>query len=93
MVDGLYGREVRLYLSCCVIAFLILLVDHKGSDTIHRRVSVLHGRPASIAPTEVDAELPKDSTGSGQLDQLSSIKNMSALIDMTLRLSDVANAM
>ncbi|PSR82414.1 fungal-specific transcription factor domain-domain-containing protein, partial [Coniella lustricola] len=60
--------------------------------TVERRVSVLHGRPASIAPTEVDAELPKDATGSGQLDEPSRFKNMSAFIDMTLRLSDAANA-
>ncbi|KAF3763992.1 hypothetical protein M406DRAFT_95506 [Cryphonectria parasitica EP155] len=60
--------------------------------TVERRVSVLHGRPVSIAPTEVDAELPKDLTGFRQHDEVSNFRNMSALIDMTLRLGDAANA-
>ncbi|KUI62496.1 hypothetical protein VP1G_09620 [Cytospora mali] len=61
--------------------------------TVERRVSVLHGRPASISPTEVDAELPKDLSVFRQHDDVSKFANMSALIDMTLRLGDVANAM
>ncbi|ROW02429.1 hypothetical protein VMCG_06016 [Cytospora schulzeri] len=60
--------------------------------TVERRVSVLHGRPASIAPTEVDAELPKDLAEFRKHDDVSRFANMSALIDMTLRLGDVAHA-
>lgn len=54
---------------------------------------MLHGRPASIAPTEVDAELPKDLPEFRQHDEGSKFGNMSALIDITLRLGDVSNAM
>lgn len=57
-----------------------------------RRVSILHGRPTSIAATEVDAELPKDLADFRQRDEPARFGNMSALIDMTMRLGDVANA-
>ncbi|KAK2609440.1 hypothetical protein N8I77_002937 [Diaporthe amygdali] len=60
--------------------------------TVERRVSVLHGRPASISATEVDAELPKDLHEFRSHDELSRYANMSALIDMTTRLGEVANA-
>ncbi|KAL1849878.1 hypothetical protein Daus18300_013135 [Diaporthe australafricana] len=59
--------------------------------TVERRVSVLHGRPASISATEVDAELPKDLHEFRCHDEVSRYANMSALIDMTTRLSEVAN--
>jgi hypothetical protein len=61
--------------------------------TVERRVSVLHGRPASISATEVDAELPKDLHEFRAYDEVSRFANMSALIDMTARLGEVANAM
>lgn len=61
--------------------------------TVERRVSVLHGRPASISATEVDAELPKDLHEFRSHDEVSRYANMSALIDMTTRLGEVANAM
>lgn len=61
--------------------------------TVERRVSVLHGRPTSISPTEIDAELPKDLAEFRQHEDVTRFANMSALIDMTLRLGDVANAM
>lgn len=60
---------------------------------MRRRVSVLHGRPASIAATEVDADLPKDLAEFRQPGDNSKFSNISALIEMTLRLGDVANAM
>ncbi|KKY30357.1 putative c6 transcription factor [Diaporthe ampelina] len=60
--------------------------------TVERRVSVLHGRPASISATEVDAELPKDLHEFRMHDEVSRYANMSALIDMTTRLGEVANA-
>ncbi|KAG8158284.1 hypothetical protein KVR01_012045 [Diaporthe batatas] len=60
--------------------------------TVERRVSVLHGRPASISATEVDAELPKDLHEFRAHDEVSRYANMSALIDMTTRLGEVANA-
>lgn len=58
----------------------------------HRRVSILHGRPTSIAATEVDAELPKDLAEFRQHDDPGKFANMAAFIDMTMRLGDVANA-
>ncbi|POS72316.1 hypothetical protein DHEL01_v209287, partial [Diaporthe helianthi] len=60
--------------------------------TVERRVSVLHGRPASISATEVDAELPKDLHQFRTHGDVSRYANMSALIDMTTRLGEVANA-
>ncbi|KAI3400359.1 hypothetical protein diail_3376 [Diaporthe ilicicola] len=60
--------------------------------TVERRVSVLHGRPASISATEVDAELPKDLHEFRSHEEVSRYANMSALIDMTTRLGEVANA-
>lgn len=53
----------------------------------------MHGRPASIAATEVDADLPKDLAEFRQPGDNSKFSNISALIEMTLRLGDVANAM
>lgn len=58
-----------------------------------RRISVLHGRPASITPTEIDAELPKDIVEFRQSDELSNFDNMSSLIHLTIRLGEIANAM
>lgn len=41
----------------------------------------------------MDAELPKDLPEFRKHDDTSKFGNMSALIDMTIRLSDVSNAM
>ncbi|EFX02989.1 c6 zinc finger domain containing protein [Grosmannia clavigera kw1407] len=58
--------------------------------SVERRIGVLHGRPASIAPTEMDADLPRDLPG--LCSSSPRFTNLSALIDMTVRLSDIANA-
>lgn len=87
MVDSLHGRTVGPESSHPIMDTVT------NSPSSCRRVSVLHGRPASIAPTEVDAELPKDLAEFRQSDNVSKFSNMSALIDMTLRLGDASNAM
>ncbi|KAJ4127394.1 hypothetical protein NW765_017346 [Fusarium oxysporum] len=61
--------------------------------TVERRVSVLHGRPASIAAIEMDAELPKDLPEFRQGDQPSKFDNMLALIHLTGSLGDIATAL
>lgn len=76
-----------------VLPHFIYLLIVKVANTIQRRVSILHGRPTSIAATEVDAELPKDFRAEfRQNEEPAKFGNMSALIDMTMRLGDVANA-
>lgn len=60
--------------------------------TMEKRVSVLHGRPASITSFEIDVELPKDLPEFRHYDYPSKFRNMSALIYITERLGDIANA-
>ncbi|KAJ5173271.1 hypothetical protein N7492_005864 [Penicillium capsulatum] len=59
--------------------------------TIEKRISILHGRPASLADADVDAPLPVDFPGLMPASQPSNHTNMVALITLTLKLGEVAN--
>ncbi|KAM0542733.1 hypothetical protein ACHAPJ_012666 [Fusarium lateritium] len=61
--------------------------------TIERRVSVLHGRPASITAMEMDTELPKDMPEFRQDDKPSKFDNMMAMIHFTDNLADIATVL
>ncbi|KAH8887594.1 hypothetical protein GQ53DRAFT_796170 [Thozetella sp. PMI_491] len=61
--------------------------------TVERRICVLHGRPPSITPAEVDADLPKDLPEFRQgLEPLKRFDSMLALLQLTMRLGDIANS-
>ncbi|GLI76410.1 hypothetical protein PoHVEF18_004683 [Penicillium ochrochloron] len=59
--------------------------------TIEKRISILHGRPASLADVDVDAPLPVDFPGIMPAAQQSNHTNMIALITLTLKLGEVSN--
>lgn len=59
----------------------------------HRRISILHGRPASLSDTDVDAAMPVEFPGLTMSTQLSNHSNMVALITLTLKLGEVVNEM
>ena len=55
---------------------------------------MLHGRPPSITVSEVDADLPKDLPEFRQGKAPAKVfENMSLLIQLTIRLGDIANCM
>lgn len=58
-----------------------------------RRISILHGRPASLSDTDVDAAMPVEFFGLMASSQFSNHTNMVALITLTLKLGEVANEM
>ncbi|ORY65551.1 fungal-specific transcription factor domain-containing protein [Pseudomassariella vexata] len=60
--------------------------------TMEKRVSILHGRPASITSTEIDVQLPRDLPEFRQYEDPSKFPNMSAMIYMTQRLGDISTA-
>ncbi|RJE17584.1 Transcription factor [Aspergillus sclerotialis] len=59
--------------------------------TIEKRISILHGRPASLSDTDVDAAMPVEFPGLTLSIQFSNHTNMVALIILTLKLGEVAN--
>ncbi|KAJ5595009.1 uncharacterized protein N7459_001217 [Penicillium hispanicum] len=59
--------------------------------TIEKRISILHGRPASLSDADVDAPLPVDFPGLMPATQPSNHTNMIALITLTLKLGEVSN--
>ncbi|KAF4345821.1 c6 transcription factor [Fusarium beomiforme] len=61
--------------------------------TVERRVSVLHGRPASITAMEIDTDLPKDLAEFRQDDEPSNFDNMMSMITLTNNLGDIATAL
>lgn len=61
------------------------------SYTIEKRISILHGRPASLADADVDAPFPIDFPGLMPASQPSNHTNMIALITLTLKLGQVSN--
>ncbi|KAF2705270.1 hypothetical protein K504DRAFT_388185 [Pleomassaria siparia CBS 279.74] len=60
--------------------------------TLERRISVLHGRPTSTIPSEMDADLPNDILTVREHEFSSSFRNISTMIDLTTRLSDISHA-
>ncbi|ODM17390.1 hypothetical protein SI65_07065 [Aspergillus cristatus] len=59
--------------------------------TIEKRVSILHGRPVSLSDSDVDAALPTDFPGLMPSGQVSNHTNMVTLINLTLKLGQVAH--
>ncbi|KAJ5105703.1 hypothetical protein NUU61_003050 [Penicillium alfredii] len=59
--------------------------------TIEKRISILHGRPASLADSNVDAPLPVDFPELMPATQISNHTNMVTLITLTLKLGEVSN--
>ncbi|KAJ5825572.1 hypothetical protein N7474_002710 [Penicillium riverlandense] len=59
--------------------------------TIEKRISILHGRPASLADSDVDAPPPVDFPGLTPAGQPSNHTNMVTLITLTLKLGEVSN--
>ncbi|KAJ5219493.1 uncharacterized protein N7498_001592, partial [Penicillium cinerascens] len=59
--------------------------------TIEKRISILHGRPASLSDADVDAPFPVDFPGLMPATQPSNHTNMIALITLTLKLGEVSN--
>ncbi|KAJ5634373.1 hypothetical protein N7528_002215 [Penicillium herquei] len=59
--------------------------------TIEKRISILHGRPASLADADVDAPLPLDFPELMPAAQPSNHTNMVTLITLTLKLGQVSN--
>ncbi|KAJ5525428.1 hypothetical protein N7494_012078 [Penicillium frequentans] len=59
--------------------------------TIEKRISILHGRPASLADADVDAPFPVDFPGLMPATQQSNHTNMVTLITLTLKLGQVSN--
>lgn len=60
---------------------------------MNRRISILHGRPASITDTDVDANLPVDLPSLHSSTTSNNLTNMVALIKLTLKLGKVADEM
>ncbi|KAH6722797.1 C6 transcription factor [Leptodontidium sp. MPI-SDFR-AT-0119] len=60
--------------------------------TLEKRICILHGRPPSVTPNDVDADLPVDSQEFHSPDTTSNFQNISALIHLTCRLGDISNA-
>ncbi|KAJ5899420.1 hypothetical protein N7495_004164 [Penicillium taxi] len=59
--------------------------------TIEQRISILHGIPASLSSSDVDAPLPVEFPGLILATQPSNHTNMVALITLTLKLGEVSN--
>lgn len=59
--------------------------------TIEKRISILHGRPASITNADVDAGVPLDLPSLRPPGQLTNYTNMVALIVLTLKLGEIAD--
>ncbi|PCG96189.1 Transcription factor [Penicillium occitanis (nom. inval.)] len=59
--------------------------------TIEKRISILHGRPASITDTDVDANMPVDLPSLHSSTTSNNLTNMVALIKLTLKLGKVAD--
>lgn len=56
-----------------------------------RRISILHGRPTFILPSEMDADLPRDIVDLRSADYTFSFQNMITMIHMTKELSDISD--
>ncbi|KAF2636863.1 hypothetical protein P280DRAFT_408654 [Massarina eburnea CBS 473.64] len=60
--------------------------------TLERRISVFHGRPISIVPSDMDADLPKDTIALRSTGYPSNFQNVLTMIHMTNGLSDISQA-
>jgi hypothetical protein len=60
---------------------------------MHRRISILHGRPFSVSAAETDAELPKDLPELRPPNREINLPNVNATIHLTEQLGKVAHIM
>lgn len=58
-----------------------------------RRVSILHGRPASVSHNDVDADSMEDLADFRSSGGPSKYQNMCAMVDLTARLADISHTM
>ncbi|KAB8236200.1 Zn(II)2Cys6 transcription factor [Aspergillus alliaceus] len=58
--------------------------------TLDRRISILHGRPVSVSPTEIDCDMPKDLPDLRPSGRITNLPNITATIQLTEQLAKVA---
>ncbi|OKP02900.1 hypothetical protein PENSUB_6972 [Penicillium subrubescens] len=61
--------------------------------SLERRIGILHGRPMSISPTEIDAPMPFDLPALRPKDKMTNLPNFIAAIVLTDHLAKAAEAM
>ncbi|UCK57339.1 hypothetical protein AFCA_000268 [Aspergillus flavus] len=57
---------------------------------LDRRISILHGRPVSVSPTEIDCEMPKDIPELRPPGRVTNLPNLTATLQLTEQLAKVA---
>ncbi|GAT31238.1 PrnA-like fungal specific transcription factor [Aspergillus luchuensis] len=58
--------------------------------SLESRISILHGRPVSVSPSETDADMPADLVKLRQPSGISNLPNVTAAIHLTKKLGKVA---
>ncbi|KUM56852.1 hypothetical protein ACN42_g10348 [Penicillium freii] len=61
--------------------------------SLESRIGILHGRPVSVSPTEIDAPMPVDLPVLRPIDELTNLPNFTATIVLTNYLAKAAEAM
>ncbi|KAJ5410652.1 uncharacterized protein N7487_005011 [Penicillium crustosum] len=61
--------------------------------SLESRISILHGRPVSVSPIEIDTPMPVDLPALRPTDQLTNLPNFTATIVLTNYLAKAAEAM
>ncbi|KAJ5834307.1 hypothetical protein N7447_000333 [Penicillium robsamsonii] len=61
--------------------------------SLESRIGILHGRPISVSPTEIDAPMPVDLPALRPIDQLSNLPNFTAAIHLTNHLAKASEVM
>ncbi|KAF3403820.1 hypothetical protein F1880_010203 [Penicillium rolfsii] len=61
--------------------------------SLERRISILHGRPVSVAPAEIDAPMPSDLPALRPTDKMTNLPNFTAVIVLTDHLVKAAEVM
>ncbi|KAE8309672.1 fungal-specific transcription factor domain-containing protein [Aspergillus transmontanensis] len=57
---------------------------------LDRRISILHGRPVSVSPTEIDCDMPKDIPELRPPGRVTNLPNLTATLQLTEQLAKVA---
>ncbi|CAG8908818.1 unnamed protein product [Penicillium egyptiacum] len=61
--------------------------------SLESRISILHGRPVSVSPAEIDTPMPVDLPALRPIDQLTNLPSFTATIVLTSQLAKAADAM
>ncbi|KAJ6049207.1 hypothetical protein N7444_005923 [Penicillium canescens] len=61
--------------------------------SLESRIGILHGRPVSVSPTEIDAPMPMDLPALRPINQLSNLPNFTAAIHLTNHLAKASEVM